>query len=233
MLLLFKKLSLNYLKIFIYLFIISISFRLIDYFTNNDFFLVLKQIWILISSTSFIGISTYFLYEFLYTKKYYFYHTIKFRIHSVLGLLSIIFIIFNFLYYLTYVNYIDIYNFIQKFISLSFYFILTTTIFYLFKKLDNSKIAVNSMMLLLMSIIALLPLVFTKFFINNTDFLLIGVAYANDIRNIYAGIIPLSLIEKQVAYLDLAKFSLIINTILLALLTLVFYLIRKIKINWK
>lgn len=233
MLLLFKKLSLNYFRIFVYLFIISIMFKVVEYFTDNNFFLILKSIWIMISSTSFISISTYFLYEFIYTKKYYFYHTIRYKIHSVLGLLSLIFIIFNFLFYLTYVDNINIYNFIQKFISLSYYFILTTTIFYLFKKFDNKKIAVNSMLLLLLVIIVIPPIIFTKFFIDKTEFLLIGVSLANEIRNIYVGLIPLSLIEKEVAYLDLAKFSLISNTLILTILIFVYYLIRKIKINWK
>lgn len=233
MLLLTKKLTLNYLRIFIYLYVISLCFRIAGYFIDNSFFLVSKSMWILLSATAFVCISTYFLYEFIYTKKYYFYHTIKYGIHSVLGVLTFIFIVFNFLYYLTYVDKFNIYNFFQKFLSLSFYFILTASIFYLFKKFDNKKIAVNSMTILLLTIVVILPLVFTKIFIDKTEFLIIGVGFTNDVRNVYAGLMPLTLVEEQFDYLNLAKISIIINSVLLTLSILGFYLVKNLKINWK
>lgn len=91
MLLLIKKLLREYRKTFIYVYFIGLIMRLIvNIFDEVEVLQAINGIWIMISATLLILLSTYFLHEFLYTRQKYFYYTIKYSRLNTLVIIVII-----------------------------------------------------------------------------------------------------------------------------------------------
>lgn len=232
MLTLIKRLSLNYIKIFAYMSIIALFFRLLMKYIDNPILTMINAIWILTSTTIMIALSTYFLYEFIYTKRYYFYHTLKYSIHEVLVILSAILIVFNLIYYIIYSNF-NLYDFIQKTISLISYFSILILLLYFFRSINSKKIATNLILFSLLVLIAIYPVIFNLVFKDELGFVMIGVNSNEGIRNIYTTILPLTLFEKEIDYSLFSKYTLVINSIITLICGFLFTMIREIKINWR
>lgn len=232
MLTLIKRLSLNYMKIFIYMYVIALFFKVLLNYTDNTTLSMINAIWILTSTTIMIGLSTYFLYEFIHTKRYYFYHTLKYNIHLVFLVLAGIFIFFNLLYYLVYSTF-NINDFIQKLISVISYFSLSILVIYFFRRVNSKKYAANLIIFTLILIITAYPVIFNFILEKQLGSVMIGVNGSEGIRNIYTTIIPLTVFEKQVDYSLLSMYSMVVN-IVIVIVSFLFYLAcKKIKINWR
>ena len=93
MLLLIKKLIREYIKVFIYVYFIGFIMRiLVNIFDEVEVLQAINGIWIMVSATLLIVLSTYFLHEFLYTRHKYFYYTIKYSRLNILFIIAIILI---------------------------------------------------------------------------------------------------------------------------------------------
>ena len=103
---LIKKIIRDYKNVYLYVFGISIVMRIITFMLGDiEWIRMLNGIWIMISATFLIGISTYFLYELLYTRKRYFYYTLKYSKMQILIIYSFIFALFNIISYLIISNF--------------------------------------------------------------------------------------------------------------------------------
>ena len=67
---------------------------------------------------------------------------------------------------------------------------------------------------------------------NNQDRLMIGVSSANEIKNVYNNIIPLTLFVDVQRYQILAEQSFIINLIVTIISVLILFSLKNKKINW-
>ena len=122
MCLLIKKIIRDYKNVYLYVYGISIVMRMITFMSGDiEWIRMLNGIGVMISATFLIGISTYFLYELLYTRKRYFYYTLKYSKMQILVIYSFIFAFFNIIYYLIISNF-DIWQLFQKVISILSFF---------------------------------------------------------------------------------------------------------------
>ena len=125
MCLLIKKIIRDYKNVYLYVYGISIVLRIMTFMSGDiEWIRMLNGIGVMISATFLIGISTYFLYELLYTRKRYFYYTLKYSKMQILIIYSFIFAFFNIIYYLIISNF-DIWQLFQKVISILIFLVLS------------------------------------------------------------------------------------------------------------
>lgn len=233
MLLLIKKLLGEYRKTFIYVYFIGLIMRLIvNIFDEVEVLQAINGIWIMISATLLILLSTHFLHEFLYTRQKYFYYTIKYSRLNTLVIIVIILTFLNFMYYLIYAD-VDLWNAIQKLMSLLTYFITTSSLLYSCRSLSSKKLGSNTFLLTLVSFLVIHSLIFYGIFSEQIyNKFMIGVSSVVSANNIYTNIVPITLFIDKSTYLELSRYSLGVNVLLLLLFSLLLLIMRKIKINW-
>lgn len=233
MLLLIKKLIREYIKFFIYVYFIGLIMRiLVNIFDEVEVLQAINAIWIMVSATLLIVLSTYFLHEFLYTRHKYFYYTIKYSRLNILFIIAIILTLLNFIYYLIYAD-VDLWNSIQKLISLQVYFITTSSLLYSYRGLSSKRFASNTFLFTLVSFLVTHSLIFYRIFSEQIDNkFMIGVSSEVGTNNIYTNIVPITLFVNNSTYLELSRYSLGVNILLLMIFSLLLLIIRKIKINW-
>lgn len=233
MLLLIKKLIREYIKVFIYVYFIGLIMRiLVNIFDEVEVLQAINGIWIMVSATLLIVLSTYFLHEFLYTRHKYFYYTIKYSRLNILFIIAIILTLLNFIYYLIYAD-VDLWNSIQKLISLQVYFITTSSLLYSYRGLSSKRFGSNTFLFTLVSFLVTHSLIFYGIFSEKIDNkFMIGVSSVVGANNIYTNIVPITLFVNNSTYLELSRYSLGVNILLLMIFSLLLLIIRKIKINW-
>ncbi|WP_199364511.1 hypothetical protein [Streptococcus sp. 121] len=233
MLLLIKKLVTEYTKPYLYVFAIGLVMRImVNLFTKVEVLQAINGLWIMISATLLIILSTYFLYEFLYTRHKYFYYTIKYSKLSILLIIAIILTVFNFTYYFIYTD-VELWDVFQKLISLLVYFITTCSLLYSFRNFSSKKLGSNSFIFTLVSFLVTQSLIFYGIFSEQIyNKFMIGASSVADARNIYINIVPITLFVDNSTYLELSRFSVGFNVLLLMFFFLLLLIIRKIKINW-
>lgn len=233
MYLLIKKIIRDYKNLYLYVYGISIVMRMITFMSEDiEWIRMLNGIGIMISSTFLIGISTYFLYELLYTRKRYFYYTLKYSKMQILIIYSFIFAFFNIIYYLIISNF-DIWQLFQKVISILSFFSIVSMLLYLCRILTKKSVRLNLFIFSLVSVLIFHVWCFYYMFMsNNQDRVMIGVSSVNEIKNVYNNIIPLTLFVDVQRYQILAEQSLIMNLIVTIISILILFSLKNKKINW-
>lgn len=233
MCLLIKKIIRDYKNVYLYVYGISIVMRMITFMSGDiEWIRMLNGIGVMISATFLIGISTYFLYELLYTRKRYFYYTLKYSKMQILIIYSFIFAFFNIIYYLIISNF-DIWQLFQKVISILSFFSIVSMLLYLCRTLIKKSVRLNLFIFSLVSVLIFQVWCFYYMFIsNNQDRVMIGVSSVNEIKNVYNNIIPLTLFVDVQRYQILAEQSLIMNLIVTIISILILFSLKNKKINW-
>ncbi len=233
MCLLIKKIIRDYKNVYLYVYGISIVMRIITIMSGNiEWVRMLNGIGVMISATFLIGISTYFLYELLYTRKRYFYYTLKYSKMQILVIYSFIFAFFNIIYYLIISNF-DIWQLFQKVISILSFFSIVSMLLYLCRTLKKKSVRLNLFIFSLVSVLIFQVWCFYYMFMsNNQDRVMIGVSSVNEIKNVYNNIIPLTLFVDVQRYQILAEHSLIMNLIVTIISILILFSLKNKKINW-
>ena len=233
MCLLIKKIIRDYKNVYLYVYCISIVMRMITFMSGDiEWIRMLNGIGVMISATFLIGISTYFLYELLYTRKRYFYYTLKYSKMQILIIYSFIFAFFNIIYYLIISNF-DIWQLFQKVISILSFFSIVSMLLYLCRTLKKKSVRLNLFIFSLVSVLIFQVWCFYYMFMsNNQDRVMIGVSSVNEIKNVYNNIIPLTLFVDVQRYQILAEHSLIMNLIVTIISILILFSLKNKKINW-
>ena len=233
MCLLIKKIIRDYKNVYLYVYGISIVMRMITFMSEDiEWIRMLNGIGVMISATFLIGISTYFLYELLYTRKRYFYYTLKYSKMQILIIYSFIFAFFNIIYYLVISNF-DIWQLFQKVISILSFFSIVSMLLYLCRTLIKKSVRLNLFIFSLVSVLIFQVWCFYYMFMsNNQDKVMIGVSSVNEIKNVYNNIIPLTLFVDVQRYQILAEQSLIMNLIVMIISILILFSLKNKKINW-
>ena len=233
MCLLIKKIIRDYKNVYLYVYGISIVMRMITFMSGDiEWIRMLNGIGVMISATFLIGISTYFLYELLYTRKRYFYYTLKYSKMQILIIYSFIFAFFNIIYYLIISNF-DIWQLFQKVISILSFFSIVSMLLYLCRTLIKKSVRLNLFIFSLVSVLIFQVWCFYYMFMsNNQDRVMIGVSSVNEIKNVYNNIIPLTLFVDVQRYQILAERSLIMNLIVTIISILILFSLKNKKINW-
>lgn len=233
MCLLIKKIIRDYKNVYLYVYGISIVMRMITFMSGDiEWIRMLNGIGVMISATFLIGISTYFLYELLYTRKRYFYYTLKYSKMQILIIYSFIFAFFNIIYYLIISNF-DIWQLFQKVISILSFFSIVSMLLYLCRTLIKKSVRLNLFIFSLVSVLIFQVWCFYYMFMsNNQDKVMIGVSSVNEIKNVYNNIIPLTLFVDVQRYQILAEQSLIMNLIVTIISILILFSLKNKKINW-
>ena len=233
MYLLIKKIIRDYKNVYLYVYGISIVLRIMTFMSGDiEWIRMLNGIGVMISATFLIGISTYFLYELLYTRKRYFYYTLKYSKMQILIIYSFIFAFFNIIYFLIISNF-DIWQLFQKVISIISYFSIVSMLLYLCRILTKKSVRLNLFIFSLISVLIFHVWCFYYMFMsNNQDRVMIGVSSVNEIKNVYNNIIPLTLFVDVQRYQILAEHSLIMNLIVTIISILILFSLKNKKINW-
>ena len=233
MCLLIKKIIRDYKNVYLYVYGISIVMRMITFMSGDiEWIRMLNGIGVMISATFLIGISTYYLYELLYTRKRYFYYTLKYSKMQILIIYSFIFALFNIIYYLIISNF-DIWQLFQKVISILSFFSIVSMLLYLCRILTKKSVRLNVFIFSLVSVLIFHVWCFYYMFMsNNQDRVMIGVSSVNEIKNVYNNIIPLTLFVDVQRYQILAERSLIMNLIVTIISILILFSLKNKKINW-
>lgn len=233
MCLLIKKITRDYKNAYLYVYGISIVMRIITFMSGDiEWIRMLNGIWVMISATFLIGISTYFLYELLYTRNRYFYYTLKYSKMQILIIYSFIFAFFNIIYYLIISNF-DIWQLFQKVISILSFFSIVSMLLYLCRILTKKSVRLNLFIFSIVSVLIFQVWCFYYMFMsNNQDRVMIGVSSVNEIKNVYNNIIPLTLFVDVQRYQILAEQSLIMNLIVTIISILILFSLKNKKINW-
>ena len=233
MCLLIKKIIRDYKNVYLYVYGISIVMRMITFMSGDiEWIRMLNGIGVMISATFLIGISTYYLYELLYTRKRYFYYTLKYSKMQILVIYSFIFAFFNIIYYLIISNF-DIWQLFQKVISILSFFSIVSMLLYLCRILTKKSVRLNLFIFSLVSVLIFYVWCFYYMFMsNNQDRVMIGVSSVNEIKNVYNNIIPLTLFVDVERYQILAEQSLIMNLIVMIISILILFSLKNKKINW-
>ena len=233
MCLLIKKIIRDYKNVYLYVYGISIVMRMITFMSGDiEWIRMLNGIGVMISATFLIGISTYFLYELLYTRKRYFYYTLKYSKMQILVIYSFIFAFFNIIYYLIISNF-DFWQLFQKVISILSFFSIVSMLLYLCRTLKKKSVRLNLFIFSLVSVLIFQVWCFYYMFMsNNQDRVMIGVSSVNEIKNVYNNIIPLTLFVDVQRYQILAEHSLIMNLIVTIISILILFSLKNKKINW-
>ena len=233
MCLLIKKIIRDYKNVYLYVYGISIVMRMITFMSGDiEWIRMLNGIGVMISATFLIGISTYYLYELLYTRKRYFYYTLKYSKMQILIIYSFIFAFFNIIYYLIISNF-DIWQLFQKVISILSFFSIVSMLLYLCRILTKKSVRLNLFIFSLVSVLIFYVWCFYYMFMsNNQDRVMIGVSSVNEIKNVYNNIIPLTLFVDVQRYQILAEHSLIMNLIVTIISILILFSLKNKKINW-
>lgn len=233
MCLLIKKIIRDYKNVYLYVYGISIVMRMITFMSGDiEWIRMLNGIGVMISATFLIGISTYYLYELLYTRKRYFYYTLKYSKMQILIIYSFIFAFFNIIYYLIISNF-DIWQLFQKVISILSFFSIVSMLLYLCRILTKKSVRLNLFIFSLVSVLIFYVWCFYYMFMsNNQDRVMIGVSSVNEIKNVYNNIIPLTLFVDVERYQILAEQSLIMNLIVMIISILILFSLKNKKINW-
>ena len=233
MYLLIKKIIRDYKNVYLYVYGISIVMRMITFMSEDiEWIRMLNGIGVMISATFLIGISTYFLYELLYTRKRYFYYTLKYSKMQILIIYSFIFAFFNIIYFLIISNF-DIWQLFQKVISILSFFSIVSMLLYLCRTLIKKSVRLNLFIFSLVSVLIFQVWCFYYMFMsNNQDRVMIGVSSVNEIKNVYNNIIPLTLFVDVERYQILAEQSLIMNLIVTIISILILFSLKNKKINW-
>ena len=233
MYLLIKKIIRDYKNVYLYVYGISIVLRIMTFMSGDiEWIRMLNGIGVMISATFLIGISTYYLYELLYTRKRYFYYTLKYSKMQILIIYSFIFAFFNIIYFLIISNF-DIWQLFQKVISIISYFSIVSMLLYLCRILTKKSVRLNLFIFSLVSVLIFHVWCFYYIFMsNNQDRVMIGVSSVNEIKNVYNNIIPLTLFVDVQRYQILAEQSLIMNLIVMIISILILFSLKNKKINW-
>lgn len=233
MYLLIKKIIRDYKNVYLYVYGISIVLRIMTFMSGDiEWIRMLNGIGVMISATFLIGISTYYLYELLYTRKRYFYYTLKYSKMQILIIYSFIFAFFNIIYFLIISNF-DIWQLFQKVISIISYFSIVSMLLYLCRILTKKSVRLNLFIFSLVSVLIFHVWCFYYMFMsNNQDRVMIGVSSVNEIKNVYNNIIPLTLFVDVQRYQILADQSLIMNLIVMIISILILFSLKNKKINW-
>ena len=233
MCLLIKKIIRDYKNVYLYVYGISIVLRIMTFMSGDiEWIRMLNGIGVMISATFLIGISTYFLYELLYTRKRYFYYTLKYSKMQILIIYSFIFAFFNIIYFLIISNF-DIWQLFQKVISILSFFSIVSMLLYLCRILTKKSVRLNLFIFSLVSVLIFHVWCFYYMFMsNNQDRVMIGVSSVNEIKNVYNNIIPLTLFVDVQRYQILAEQSLIMNLIVMIISILILFSLKNKKINW-
>ena len=233
MCLLIKKIIRDYKNLYLYVYGISIVMRMIIFMSGDiEWIRMLNGIGVMISATFLIGISTYYLYELLYTRKRYFYYTLKYSKMQILIIYSFIFAFFNIIYFLIISNF-DIWQLFQKVISILSFFSIVSMLLYLCRILTKKSVRLNLFIFSLVSVLIFHVWCFYYMFMsNNQDRVMIGVSSVNEIKNVYNNIIPLTLFVDVQRYQILAEQSLIMNLIVTTISILILFSLKNKKINW-
>ena len=233
MCLLIKKIIRDYKNVYLYVYGISIVMRMITFMSGDiEWIRMLNGIGVMISATFLIGISTYFLYELLFTRKRYFYYTLKYSKMQILIIYSFIFAFFNIIYFLIISNF-DIWQLFQKVISILSFFSIVSMLLYLCRILTKKSVRLNLFIFSLVSVLIFHVWCFYYMFMsNNQDRVMIGVSSVNEIKNVYNNIIPLTLFVDVQRYQILAEQSLIMNLIVMIISILILFSLKNKKINW-
>ena len=233
MCLLIKKIIRDYKNLYLYVYGISIVMRMIIFMSGDiEWIRMLNGIGVMISATFLIGISTYYLYELLYTRKRYFYYTLKYSKMQILIIYSFIFAFFNIIYFLIISNF-DIWQLFQKVISILSFFSIVSMLLYLCRILTKKSVRLNLFIFSLVSVLIFHVWCFYYMFMsNNQDRVMIGVSSVNEIKNVYNNIIPLTLFVDVQRYQILAEQSLIMNLIVTIISILILFSLKNKKINW-
>ena len=233
MYLLIKKIIRDYKNVYLYVYGISIVMRIITFMSGDiEWIRMLNGIGVMISATFLIGISTYYLYELLYTRKRYFYYTLKYSKMQILIIYSFIFAFFNIIYFLIISNF-DIWQLFQKVISIISYFSIVSMLLYLCRILTKKSVRLNLFIFSLISVLIFHVWCFYYMFMsNNQDRVMIGVSSVNEIKTVYNNIIPLTLFVDVERYQILAEQSLIMNLIVTIISILILFSLKNKKINW-
>ena len=233
MCLLIKKIIRDYKNVYLYVYGISIVMRIMTFMSGDiEWICMLNGIGVMISATFLIGISTYFLYELLYTRKRYFYYTLKYSKMQILIIYSFIFAFFNIIYYLIISNF-DMWQLFQKVILILSFFSIVSMLLYLCRTLIKKSVRLNLFIFSLVSVLIFHVWCFYYMFMsNNQDRVMIGVSSVNEIKNVYNNIIPLTLFVDVQRYQILAEHSLIMNLIVTIISILILFSLKNKKINW-
>lgn len=235
MITLIKHLYKDYFSIFYYVIVLEVLFKLIYLnFRHSEVIGAVYAIWILISSTILIATSSYLMYKYIFTREKFFYYTIKYNMHVSFFILTLMFCVLNYLYYLIYSMFgsIEVFEAIQKFFSLLCYFMVIATIYYNFRGFKNARISKNASLVVIIAFFVLYSLNFCTLFKEKMGFFMIGATSYTPAKNIYAGILPITLINYSENYFTLAKISLTINVIIATISIISYRLSIRKKINW-
>lgn len=226
-----KHLLRNFGAVFGYVSVAEILIRIATIMIKNDLLLLVHGLWMMITATGLIVLSTYYLYSFVFTRKYYFYYTLKYSKHCVVTLMASMFVVFNFIYYLLYCDF-TIDQSIYKLISLIAYFAVVICLLYGYRALSSKKLALN-LFLLSLIIFVVGSVVACILIISQSSGYGIGVTKIKAIKHFYVNITPIIVFPSSMAsYSRLALFSNAFNLLTCSFALLLYLGCKRNKINW-
>lgn len=232
MLYLINRLIKEYQKIYLYVFVSGFLLRGLSlFFKDENIVQAVYGIWIMITSTFLVVLSTYYLYEFLYTRNKYFFYTVKYSRMRVVLVIMMILMAFNFVYFFSYSDF-NFWKSLQKLISLLVYFVSSTSLLYTYRVLSSKKAGLNIFLISIIFLVVAYPYYFYQVFsdkINNQ--FMIGVS-ANGTENLYTHILPITLFVEEAVYQELSIYTMGINLIIFVIFSLLLLSVKKLKINW-
>ncbi|MDS4004865.1 hypothetical protein EQ811_11760 [Staphylococcus capitis] len=215
--------------IFICAILVEIIFKLLFNIWDNDKLEMIHGVWVMIASTILIVYSIYDMYILIFSRKYYFYYTVKTSISVILIIHTILYIINNFIFFLFYSDF-DIIDPVGKILSLLSFYLFNMLILIIFRSFTNLK--KGSVIYICTFLIFNLgyPILYASLKHEDMKNFMIGTANNDNTYQIYTSIIPITI-------MDGVKDTLINNTILINVtiifISLILYIfLRKKKTNW-
>jgi|GEM_PF-1496590 membrane protein len=235
MLILIKRLFIDYYKVFLYTIVVSIVWRVSSGLINDaEMVNRMNEIWILIASTGLVLLSTFYLYRFIFSRDKFFYYTLKFDVITTVILLALVFVVLNLVFYSSYINVdnLSISSILMKIISTLTYFMFTVALMLVCRTMINKQRARNMYISLATVFILLAIVLFFVFFDSELDPYAIGVSSSLGAKNIYINIFPVNVLEPNESFNQIAYIAVAINIIWTTISIICIQVIKKHKINW-
>lgn len=216
---------------YLLVFLLEIIFKILFVFWDNNKLDMIHGVWIMISTSLLIVYSLYDMYNLIYSRKYYFYYTLKFNINTILIIHSLLYIVNNFIFYLLYVNY-DNLNILAKLISLMSFYTLNIVLLLIFRNINNYKVGSLAYLSSLVLVIFTYSILFISINLNNGSIkqFMIGAVNNDEVFQIYTTLLPITIISGNEN--SLINTTLTINIIFIFISLILYLILKRKKYNW-
>lgn len=233
MLFIFKKNIKDILKVFLPVYFVETTFQLALFlWKQNNNIAMIHAVWVMLSATILVIYSLHDLYRLIFTRDYFFFYTLKYKVPTIAAIKSIVYILALFIFYILYTPLSDL-NFLPKLFSISSFYCINIIFLLGFRSFSSKKISTFSYVLCLAGITVLPTLLYLLTYYDKMSGFMIGAT--NKIENteqVYNLLIPVTIIPIKANFDELYNYPFIFNACLLFLSMFLFSLIKTRKFNW-